>query len=116
MDSEALRDLVVEALEDIKGREIVTMDVRKQTDIADYMVVASGGTSRQVKSLIDSVLVKAKAAGANVVGVEGQDTGEWVLLDLTDVIVNVMLPAVREFYDLERLWSMGPNKEGKSVD
>ncbi|MDA0271923.1 MAG: ribosome silencing factor [Proteobacteria bacterium] len=116
MDSEALRDLVVEALEDIKGRDIVTMDVRKQTDIADYMVVASGGTSRQVKSLIDSVLVKAKAAGAHVMGVEGQDTGEWVLLDLTDVIVHVMLPAVREFYDLERLWSMGPNKEGKSVD
>jgi len=116
MDSEALRDLVVEALEDIKGREIVTMDVRKQTDIADYMVVASGGTSRQVKGLIDSVLVKAKAAGANVVGIEGQDTGEWVLLDLTDVIVHVMLPAVREFYDLERLWSMGPNKEEKSVD
>lgn len=116
MDSEALKDLVIEALEDIKGREIVTMDVRNQTDIADYMVVASGGTSRQVKSLIDSVLVKAKAQGANVVGVEGQDTGEWVLLDLTDVIVHVMLPAVREFYDLERLWSMGPNKEGNSVD
>ena len=116
MDSEALKDLVVEALEDIKGHEIVILDVRNQTDLADYMVVASGGTSRQVKALIDSVLVKAKAQGANVVGVEGQDTGEWVLLDLTDVIVHVMLPAVREFYDLERLWSMGPNKEGKSVD
>ena len=100
MNSEALKDLVIEALE----------------DIADYMVVASGGTGRQVKSLINNVIVKAKAQGANVVGVEGQDTGEWVLLDLTDVIVHVMQPAVREFYDLERLWSMGPNKEGKSVD
>ena len=116
MNSEALKDLVVEALEDIKGLEIVTMDVRSQTDIADYMVVASGGTSRQLKALINSVLVKAKAQGAKVVGVEGQDTGEWVLLDLTDVIVHVMLLAVREFYDLERLWSMGPNKKGKSVD
>ncbi|MGV0034430.1 MAG: ribosome silencing factor [Candidatus Azotimanducaceae bacterium WSBS_2022_MAG_OTU7] len=116
MDSEALKDLVIEALEDIKAQGIVTMDVRDQTDIADYMVVASGGTSRQVKALTDSVLVKTKAQGANVVGVEGQDTGEWALLDLTDVIVHVMLPAVREFYDLERLWSMGPNKEGESVD
>jgi len=116
MNSEALKDLVVEALEDIKGHEIVTMDVRSQTDIADYMVVASGGTGRQLKALINSVLVKAKAEGANVVSVEGQDSGEWVLLDLTDVIVHVMLPAVREFYDLERLWSMGPNKEVKSVD
>ena len=116
MNSEALKDLVVEALEDIKGHEIVTMDVRSQTDIADYMVVASGGTGRQVKALINSVLVKAKAQGANVVGIEGQDTGEWVLLDLTDVIVHVMLPSVREFYDLERLWSMGPNKEVKSIE
>ena len=116
MNSEALKDLVVEALEDIKGHEIVTMDVRSQTDIADYMVVASGGTGRQLKALINSVLVKAKAEGANVVSVEGQDSGEWVLLDLTDVIVHVMLPSVREFYDLERLWSMGPNKEVKSVD
>ncbi|MBT3624146.1 MAG: ribosome silencing factor [Gammaproteobacteria bacterium] len=116
MNSEALRDLVVEALEDIKGLEIVTMDVRSQTDIADYMVVASGGTGRQVKALINSVLVKAKAQGANVVGMEGLDAGEWVLLDLTDVIVHVMLPAVRELYDLERLWSMGPSKEGESID
>ena len=116
MNSEVLKDLVVEALDDIKGQEIVTMDVRSQTDIADYMVVASGGTGRQVKALINNVLVNAKAQGANVVGVEGQDTGEWVLLDLTDVIVHVMLPAVREFYDLERLWSMEPNKEGKAVD
>ena len=116
MNSEILKDLVVEALGDIKGQEIVTMDVRSQTDIADYMVVASGGTGRQVKALINNVLVNAKAQGANVVGVEGQDTGEWVLLDLTDVIVHVMLPAVRQFYDLERLWSMGPNKEAKAVD
>ena len=116
MNSEALKDLVVEALHDVKGHEIVTMDVRGQTDLADYMVVASGGTGRQVKALINNVLVEAKARGANVVGVEGQDTGEWVLLDLTDVIVHVMLPAVREFYDLERLWSMGPNKEGKSIE
>ena len=116
MDSEALKDLVVEALEDIKAREIVTLDVRNQTDIADFMVVASGTTNRQVKALADNVLVKAKAKGASVIGIEGQDVGEWALLDLTDVIVHVMLPAVREFYDLERLWSLGPNRKGESVD
>ena len=78
------------------------------------MVVASGGTGRQVKALIDSVLVKAKAQGANVVGVEGHWTrASGCCSTLTDVIVHVMLPAVREFYDLERLWSMGPNKEGE---
>lgn len=116
MKSEALKDLVVEALEDIKGIEIVSLDVRKQTDIADFMVVASGGTSRQVKALIDNVLVKVKAQEVEVLGVEGKDSGEWALLDLTDVIVHVMLPAVREFYDLERLWSLGSSIEDAIVD
>ncbi len=108
MDSKELKALVIDALEDIKGNDIVALDVTKQTDIADHMVVASGNTSRQVNALVDSVVVKAKEAGVAVVGVEGKDTGEWVLIDLADVIVHVMLPTVREFYDLERLWSLGP--------
>ncbi len=112
-DSEAVCRLVIEALEDIKGIDIVTLDVRDQTDIADFMVVASGSTNRQVKSLVDSVVVKAKAKGINVLSVEGQDTGEWVLVDLADVLVHVMLPRVRDFYDLERLWSMSPGKGGE---
>ena len=116
MESEALKDLVVEALEDIKAVEVVSLDVRKQTDIADYMVVASGGTSRQVKALIDNVLVKVKAQGVKVLGVEGKDSGEWALLDLTNVIVHVMLPSVREFYDLERLWSFGSCREDAVLD
>ena len=116
MDSNTLKELVVDALDDIKGREIIALDVTKQTDIADCMVVASGGTSRQVNALVDSVLSKAKEAGVEILGVEGQDTGEWVLIDLADVIVHVMLPQVREFYELERLWSVGPNKsEGSQV-
>ena len=109
--SEALKDLVLDALDDIKGNEIVTLDVEGQTDIADFMVVASGTTNRQVKALSDNVVVKAKAAGYTVNSVEGDDTSEWVLIDLGDVICHVMLPKVREFYDLERLWSVGPKQQ-----
>ena len=111
MESDALKDLAVDALEDIKGIEIVALNVEGQTDIADHMVVASGSTPRQVKALADSVIEKAKAAGERPLGVEGQETSEWVLIDLGDVIVHVMLPKVREFYDLERLWSLSPNKD-----
>ena len=116
MESDELKQLVVDALDDIKGQDIVALEVREQTDIADYMVVASGGTARQVKALTDSVLEKAKAAGAKVIGVEGQDTGEWVLIDLGDVIVHVMLPKVRDFYELERLWSIGARKPTGAED
>ncbi len=109
--SEALKDLVLDALDDIKGNEIVSLDVEGQTDIADFMVVASGTTARQVTALSDNVVVKAKAAGYPVNSVEGDDTSEWVLIDLGDVICHVMLPKVREFYDLERLWSVGPKQQ-----
>ena len=101
MESVEIKALVVEALEDIKGLDIVALDVTRQTDIADYMVVASGATPRQVKALVNSVLEHVKARQVTVVGVEGVDTGEWVLIDLADVIVHVMLPKVREFYELE---------------
>ncbi len=113
--SEALKDLVLDALDDIKGNEIVSLDVEGQTDIADFMVVASGTTARQVKALSDNVVVKAKAAGYPVNSVEGDDTSEWVLIDLGDVICHVMLPKVREFYDLERLWSIGPKQQGDAA-
>ena len=111
MDSNSLKDLVVEALEDIKGIDIKVLDVREQTDVADYMIVATGNTSRQVNALIDNVSDCAKAAGVRPKGQEGQEGGEWVLLDLIDVVLHVMLPASREFYDLEKLWSMTPAKK-----
>ncbi len=109
--SEILKNLVVDALEDIKGIEILALDVELQTDIADFMIVASGATSRQVKALTDNVVFRVKAAGYRVNSVEGEDTSEWVLIDLGDVICHVMLPKVREFYDLERLWSIRPKQE-----
>jgi len=115
LESAALKDLVVDALDDIKAVEVVVLDVEGQTDIADYMVVASGTTSRQVKALTDSVVVKAKASGNKVLGVEGTETAEWVLIDLGDVLCHIMLPRVREFYDLERLWSLTPGQNDDAL-
>ena len=105
-----LKDLVIQALEDVKGQEIVCMDVSELTDITDFMIVASGGTNRQVNALVNNVVEDAKKSGVNPIGVEGQEQGDWVLIDLADVIVHVMLPKVRQYYDLERLWSMTPTK------
>ncbi len=104
MQSEPLVDLVTEALEDMKGQQIRVLDVRGKTPLADYMVIASGTSNRHVKSLADTVVEKAKESGVRALGVEGQDGQEWVLVDLNDVIVHVMLPAVRDFYNLEKLW------------
>lgn len=105
-----LKDVVINALEDVKGEEIVCLDISEMTDISDFMVVVSGNSNRQVKALVNNVLEEARSAGVKPLGIEGQAQGEWVLIDLTDVIVHVMLPKVRDFYDLESLWSMRPGK------
>jgi ribosome-associated protein len=94
----------VEALEEIKGRDIVVMDVRKMTALFDHVIVVSGESTRQNKALANSVQVKLKALGANVIGVEGVDPGEWILVDLGQIVVHVMQPAVRQHYKLEELW------------
>lgn len=108
MKSEELVELIVDALEDVKAKDIVKLDVRDMTTVTDYMVVASGTSSRHVKALVDNVAENAKAAGRRPIGIEGEDGGEWVLLDLQDALVHVMLPKVREFYNLEKLWSIAP--------
>ena len=94
------------ALEDLKAVDPVVMDVRSLSSVMDYLVIASGTSSRHVKSLADSVLMKAKEQGLRPLGVEGERVGEWVLVDFGDVVVHVMQPAARSFYDLERLWSV----------
>ncbi len=104
MPSEDLVKLAVAALEDIKAQDITTIDVRGKTSITDFMVIASGTSNRHVKSLVDNVLEKVKEKGVRPLGSEGLDTGEWALLDLGDIVVHVMLPTARQFYDLERLW------------
>lgn len=94
------------ALEDLKALDPVVMDVRSLSSVMDYLVIASGTSSRHVKSLADNVLMKAKEQGLRPLGVEGERVGEWVLVDFGDVVVHVMQPAIRSFYDLERLWSV----------
>lgn len=96
--------IALEALDELKARNVTDLDVRELTSIADHMVIATGTSSRHVKALADNVIEQAKAAGVMPVGTEGQQNAEWILVDLGDVIVHVMQPATREFYDLERLW------------
>lgn len=95
------------ALEEMKAKDAVEIDVRGKTSIADYLVVVSGTSTRHVKSVADEVVKFAKKLGVMPLGVEGEREAEWVLVDLGDVIVHVMLPRVREFYALERLWTVG---------
>lgn len=103
---ETLLDVVKRALDDMKAVNVRVLDVRKLTDIADNMVIASGNSDRHVRSIADRVVEFAKKAGYRPMGIEGEREGEWVLVDLQDVIVHVMLPRVREFYRLENLWDV----------
>jgi ribosome-associated protein len=102
-----LHEVVTATLEDMKAVNVKVLDVRGLTDIADTMVIASGNSDRHVRSIADRVVEKAKAAGFRPLGTEGERDGEWVLVDLQDIILHVMLPRVREFYGLERLWDNG---------
>ena len=102
-----LRKTVVAALEELKAKDVREIDVRGKTSIADLLVIASGTSARHVKSIADEVVKFAKRAGVMPLGVEGEQEAEWVLVDLGDVIVHVMLPRIREFYGLERLWTVG---------
>ena len=103
--STPITDLVGVALEDLKAVDPKILDVRSISSVMDYLVVASGNSSRHVKSLADNVAIKAQEAGVPPIGVEGDNAADWVLVDLGDVVVHVMQPAARSFYDLERLWS-----------
>jgi len=104
---EVLRKQVLAALDELKAKDVKEIDVRGKTSIADILVIASGTSTRHVKSLADEVVKFVKKAGMMPLGVEGQREAEWVLVDLGDVIVHVMLPRIREFYGLERLWTVG---------
>jgi ribosome-associated protein len=102
----SLKAAVLLALDDMKALEVKVMDVRGLTDIADYMVIASGTSDRHVRSVAQRVVDKAKEAGFRPHGLEGMKDGDWALIDLNEVIVHVMLPRVREFYGLEKLWDL----------
>jgi ribosome-associated protein len=111
MDAATLKELVLEALEDLKALNPVILDVTELTDVMDYLVIASGTSNRHVKSLASNVSMEAKKRGMMPLGIEGEGAGEWVLVDFGDVVVHVMLPATRDFYDLERLWVKHDNPE-----
>ena len=106
VQGDALLSVAQNALDDLKAVEPVVLDVRSLSSVMDYLIVASGTSSRHVKSLADNVLMKAKDRGVRPLGVEGERAGERVLVDFGDVVVHVMQPAARSFYDLERLWSV----------
>jgi ribosome-associated protein len=112
MRSDEIVDLAVNALEDRKGLDIQVLDVRRLTDVTDYMIVASGRSDRQVRALADELVAAAKRSGESPLGVEGERDGEWILVDLCDVVVHLMQPHVRELYQLERLWA---DTEGQQV-
>ena len=105
MNSEKLVNIVVDALEDIKAYDIDVINVSEITSMFEYIVIASADSSRQTKSLANNVQEKVKAAGGRVYSMEGEQTGEWLLVDLGDVIVHIMLPVAREYYNLKALWS-----------
>ncbi|MDA8095765.1 MAG: ribosome silencing factor [Betaproteobacteria bacterium] len=107
MSRNAIETAVVSALEDIKAHDIVVLDVKRMTSLFDTMVIASADSTRQTRALANHVQEKAKAQGATVHGVEGLDAGEWILVDLGDLVVHIMVPAVREYYNLEQLWGGG---------
>jgi ribosome-associated protein len=110
MDIRKKQRVVVEALEDIKGKDIQVYNTARMPSMFERVVIASGDSNRQVKALADNVQEQIKANGAKVYGVEGQRSGEWVLVDLGDVVVHIMHPTVREFYNLEEVWGGKPVK------
>ncbi|MDP0561050.1 MAG: ribosome silencing factor [Candidatus Endonucleobacter sp. (ex Gigantidas childressi)] len=106
MHSDELKNLIIETLNELKGNNIISMDVTDLTSVTDYMIIACGTSDRHVKSLADNLIDKCKKHGIRPLGTEGVESSEWVLVDFGDVVAHIMLPATRQFYDLERLWGI----------
>ena len=109
LTTDQLQDLVISALEDFKAIDPLVIDVSGRSPLTERMIIASGNSTRHVKSMAENLIVKAKAGGNTPLGIEGQKEGEWVLVDLNDVIVHLMLPQTRAFYNLEKLWEVSTN-------
>lgn len=105
MQTEQLKAFVIEKLEDMKGREVVVLNIRDKASFADYMIIASGNSNRHVKSIAQSVAMECRAQGVEPKGMEGNDVGEWALVDLSEIIVHVMTDEQRDKYNLEQLWA-----------
>ena len=110
MNLEEMKLAVIDALEDVKASEIKVLDVSDMTSVTSCMIIASGSSNRQTKALADNVQKKLKEQGAEIYGIEGEQEGEWVLVDLGDVVVHIMLPAARDYYNLEQLWGAAESR------
>jgi ribosome-associated protein len=111
-DLDTMKAAVIDAIEDIKGFDITVMDVRKLTSMTNYMIVASANSTRQCKAIADNVREKIKEKGYKIRGTEGDKEGEWVLVDLDDIVVHLMIPATRAYYNLEQLWGEAESRRG----
>ena len=107
--TENVNTIIEAALDDLKGQKITVLDVTELSDVMDSLIIATGTSNRHVKSLAENVIAETKSADVRPIGVEGLEAGDWVLVDYGDVVVHVMLAATREFYALEKLWSMEPS-------
>lgn len=116
MQGEKIVELVIDALEDIKAVDIQTIDVKGLSNVTDYMVIASGTSKRHVKAVAENVLMMLKENGLQPIGTEGSDAAEWVLVDVGDVVVHVMMPDTRDFYDLEKLWQPLSDEQQDSAE
>lgn len=116
MDIRKLQRVVVDALEDVKAQDIVVLNTTRLSDLFDRVVVASGTSNRQTRALASHVVEKVKEAGGQVISVEGTDAGEWVLVDLGDLVVHVMQPAVRKYYGLEEIWGGKPVRMKRAAE
>jgi ribosome-associated protein len=116
MNTKELIDITLQALDDVKAIDVVVFEVSKLTSISDYMIIASGKSKRQVNALADKVIEAAKEHGVTPLGVEGKTEGEWVLVDLGDIIVHIMYPETREYYQLEKLWSSADDRKAAQAD
>jgi len=110
-----LKQVVLDALDDLKGQEVTCIDVSDQTEMTDFMIIATGTSNRHVKSLVERVAEASDNYDLKPLGIEGLEQSEWVLIDLVDVVVHVMWPDVREFYDLEKLWTLGPRARKSTI-
>ena len=115
MTPEQVRQLAVDALEELKAVNLTVLDVSRLTSITDYMIIASGTSDRHVRSLVNNVIEKAAKQGLKPIGVEGERQAQWALVDLGDAVIHVMLPDVRTFYQLEKLWEFGEERDSGRV-
>jgi ribosome-associated protein len=115
MDIRKLQKIAVAALEDVKAKDIEILNTSKLSALFDRVIIATGDSNRHVKSLARNVYDKVKEAGGQVIGIEGEESGEWVLVDLGDIVVHVMQPVVRSYYNLEELWKVAPKRSAKKA-